>query len=135
VRWIIFAVVIVARFGITPGLAQTNAAPPVSAPPPPGAQPPTGGPNAAPMNEPANVIDKSGGSSASAVTKVNPGPTAVPAQAAITEEQARGRLERDGYREVSLLSKAEDGSWRGSARRNGASVNVSVDRDGNVSTR
>jgi hypothetical protein len=100
-------------------LAQTTPAPPVTTPPPPGAQPPSGGPGTPPMTEPANKIDRNG---------LSPGANA------LTEAQARSRLERNGYARVSDLKKDDDGVWRGSAMKNGSTTNVAVDYRGNIST-
>jgi hypothetical protein len=102
-----------------PGFAQTTSAPPLTTPPAPQVAPPTGGPNTPPLSEPANTIDKS-----ASVSSVDPS----------TETEVRGRLERSGYTEVSALRKGGDGVWRGSAMKDGASVHVSVDRRGKVST-
>jgi len=73
-----------------------------------------------------------------------PAPTPMPAPSAttpqagansFTEAQARTWIEKAGYTDVGGLVKSEDGVWRGSGKRNGTSVTVSVDYKGNVSTR
>jgi hypothetical protein len=50
------------------------------------------------------------------------------------EAQARVRIERDGYTNVSGLSRAADGTWRGTAMRGSTSVQVMVDARGTVTT-
>ena len=50
-----------------------------------------------------------------------------------TETQARRRLEQNGYSQVSSLVKGKDGIWRGTATKNGASGQVSVDYKGDIS--
>jgi hypothetical protein len=51
-----------------------------------------------------------------------------------TEGQAKSRVEASGYTNVSALKKDDQGVWRGTAMKNGASTNVSVDFQGNVNT-
>jgi hypothetical protein len=51
-----------------------------------------------------------------------------------TEGQARSRIEKEGYTNVSGLKKDAQGVWRGSAAKGGQKVNVSVDFQGNVTT-
>ncbi len=58
---------------------------------------------------------------------------AVPGANSFTEAQARSRLEKNGYSQVSGLTKDKDGIWRGSAMKNGSSVQVTVDYKGNIS--
>jgi len=58
---------------------------------------------------------------------------AVPGANSFTEAQARSRLEKNGYSQVSGLAKGDDGIWRGAATKNGSSVHVSVDYKGNIS--
>ncbi len=50
------------------------------------------------------------------------------------EAQARARIERDGYINVTGLTKGADGIWHGTAMRGSTSVQVSVDARGDVST-
>jgi hypothetical protein len=52
-----------------------------------------------------------------------------------TEDQARERITTAGYTDVTALTKAADGTWQGTAMMSGASVNVVVDYQGNVTTR
>jgi|KBSMisStaDraftv2_1062788.scaffolds.fasta_scaffold516670_2 hypothetical protein len=49
-----------------------------------------------------------------------------------TSGEARSRLEAKGYTNVSHLKKDNNGVWRGTAKKDGHSVNVSVDFQGNV---
>ena len=46
--------------------------------------------------------------------------------------QAQGRIEGEGYTTVSNLKKDNDGVWRGTATKNGASVGVWLDYKGNI---
>jgi hypothetical protein len=49
-----------------------------------------------------------------------------------TEGEAKSRIERMGFANVSDLKKDDDGVWRGRAMKNGQLVDVSVDYQGNV---
>ena len=61
----------------------------------------------------------------------NPGAPAAGANS-FTEAQAKSRIERAGYSNVSGLSKDKDGIWKGKASKAGTSVDVGVDYQGNV---
>jgi hypothetical protein len=52
-----------------------------------------------------------------------------------TEGQAKSRIESSGYDSVSDLKKDDSGVWRGKAMKDGKSVNVSLDFQGNVIAR
>jgi hypothetical protein len=52
-----------------------------------------------------------------------------------TEGQAKSRIEEAGYTAVSGLKKDDNGVWRGKAMKDGKSVNVSLDFQGNVIAR
>src|SRR4029077_20704733 len=49
-----------------------------------------------------------------------------------TEGQAKSRIESNGYANVSELRKDDQGVWRGKAMKDGKSVSVSLDFQGNV---
>jgi hypothetical protein len=51
-----------------------------------------------------------------------------------TESQARGRIAKDGYTDVSKLTKNANGVWEGTAMKAGAKVKVALDYKGNVTT-
>jgi hypothetical protein len=61
----------------------------------------------------------------------NPGAPAAGANS-FTEGQAKSRIESNGYANVSDLRKDDQGVWRGKAMKDGKSVNVSLDFQGNV---
>jgi len=50
-------------------------------------------------------------------------------------ETARKRIEMDGYKDVQGLAKGPDGLWQGTALRGNTSVQVTVDRTGNVAAK
>jgi hypothetical protein len=52
-----------------------------------------------------------------------------------TENQAKSRIESNGYGNVSELRKDDKGVWRGKATKDGKSVDVSLDFQGNVIAR
>jgi putative membrane protein len=49
-----------------------------------------------------------------------------------SEGQAKSRIESNGYTNVSLLTKDSNGVWRGKAMKDGKSMDVSLDFQGNV---
>lgn len=49
-----------------------------------------------------------------------------------TMDEAKSHIEARGFTQVSSLKKDSDGIWRGKAMKNGASVPVSLDYQGNV---
>src|SRR4029453_6762340 len=62
-----------------------------------------------------------------------PNPAAPVAGAnSFTEGQAKSRLESNGYANVSELRKEDKGVWRGKAMKDGKSVTVSLDFQGNI---
>ena len=53
----------------------------------------------------------------------------------LSENQAKWLIEETGFSHVSELKKDDKGMWHGKAMKDGKSVNVSLDLQGNVSTR
>ena len=51
-----------------------------------------------------------------------------------TEGQARSRIEEKGFGNVADLKKDDKGVWRGTAMKDGKSVSVSLDYQGNIVT-
>ena len=58
---------------------------------------------------------------------------AKPGASSFTEGEARTHIVHAGYASVSNLVKGKDGVWRGTATKNGATINVGLDFKGNVS--
>lgn len=56
----------------------------------------------------------------------------VPGANSFTEGQAKERIEGQGYTDVSGLTKGEDGIWTGTAMKDGKSVEVKLDFQGNI---
>ena len=61
----------------------------------------------------------------------NPGAPVAGANS-FTEGQAKSRIESHGFASVSDLRKDDQGVWRGKAMKDGKSVSVSLDFQGNV---
>ena len=72
-----------------------------------------------------------------AVKSSAPAPVAAPAHGAtsFTRSQARGRLAKAGFTNVSHLTKDPSGAWMAFAMKGGQKVNVALDYKGNVTTR
>jgi hypothetical protein len=49
-----------------------------------------------------------------------------------TEGEAKSRIEKMGFTNVTNLKKDDNGVWRGRALRDGKTVDISVDYQGNV---
>jgi hypothetical protein len=49
-----------------------------------------------------------------------------------TEGEAKSRIEKMGFSNVSSLNKDDQGVWRGRAMKDGKTVDVSLDYQGNV---
>ena len=61
----------------------------------------------------------------------NPGAPAAGANS-FTEGQAKSRIESNGFSQVSELKKDDAGVWRGKAMKDGKTMNVTLDFQGNV---
>jgi opacity protein-like surface antigen len=64
-------------------------------------------------------------------TPPNPGAPAAGSNS-FTEGQAKSRIESNGFANVSELRKDDQGVWRGKAMKDGKSVTVGLDFQGNV---
>ena len=64
-------------------------------------------------------------------TPPNPG-APVAGSNSFTEGQAKSRIESNGFSNVSELRKDDQGVWRGKAMKDGKSVTVNLDFQGNV---
>lgn len=51
-----------------------------------------------------------------------------------TRGQAKSRIEKAGYTNVSIVNLDSDGLWQATATRDGQSVHVALDYKGNVAT-
>lgn len=83
----------------------------------------------------ANTPTKSTDPAPAAVsTSDNPRTTAAPVAGAnsFTEGQARARIEEKGFGNVTELKKDGQGIWRATAMKEGKSVSVALDYQGNV---
>jgi len=86
------------------------------------------------------VVDRNTGAAAAAgdrnqavaTTNAN-APQPARGRNSFSQGEARRRIERSGFQQVSGLHKDNAGVWRGTAMRDGASVPVWLDYKGNVS--
>jgi len=101
--------------------------------------PATGGPavpgtttNTPDQRSPANTTTES--SPAVTTSNANQKTAAAPVKGAnsFTMNEAKRRIEAGGFTQVSDLKKDDDGIWRGTGMREGASVQVYCDYQGNV---
>lgn len=49
-----------------------------------------------------------------------------------TERQAKDRIEKKGFTNITDLKLGEDGVWRASAQKNGVPASVALDYQGNI---
>jgi putative membrane protein len=77
-------------------------------------------------------VEKLASSQTNSTSPSNQASPPVPGANSFTETQAKTRIEEAGYSQVSALSKDSDGIWRGSAMKDGKSVGVALDYQGNV---
>ena len=97
-------------------------------------------PSSTPVPAPMSNANQNGGSVAAASGNNNQAVATTNANApmpahganSFTDGQAKSRLEKSGFSDVSALTKDKDGVWRGTAQRNGQTVQVWVDYKGNV---
>lgn len=120
----IFPAVVAAALGLS-GLAQaqtTTQTPTHSATPSSG------------TNSTAPVVSGTGSATNNAVNTApaNNSGAPVPGANSFTEGQARDRIAEKGFTQVNALSLDSKGVWRGKAMKNGQSVDVSMDYQGNV---
>lgn len=93
---------------------------------------------------PASAADRSGAASghdtaaasgnnnqAVATTSAN-APTPAKGANSFTSGEAKSRLEKNGFSNVSDLKKDDNGVWRGTAQKEGNTTNVWLDYKGNV---
>jgi hypothetical protein len=79
------------------------------------------------------TANRNGPSNPAVKTKEGNNPGAPVAGAnSFTEGQAKARIQARGYANVSGLAKDTNGFWRGTAMKDGKSVNVTLDYQGNV---
>lgn len=103
----------------TAGMAQTQTPPPAETPPAAPAAP--AAPEAQPAEKPAIANPE----------QVNPN-APVKGANSFTEEQARKRITEAGFTDVGALTLDLNGVWVGPAKKDGASVTVQMDYQGNI---
>jgi hypothetical protein len=78
--------------------------------------------NNAPQNSAINSSDSSNRQATAPVAGRN----------SFTEREAKSRIEKMGFSNVSNLKKDDNGVWRGRATKDGKTVDVSLDYQGNL---
>ncbi len=84
------------------------------------------------QNPPANPGP--GNNAVNTTSTNNPGAPVAGANS-FTEGQAKSRIEANGFANISGLKKDDSGVWRGKAMKDGKSIDVSLDFQGNVVAR
>lgn len=67
-----------------------------------------------------------------ATPDTKPAAAPVPGANSFTEGQAKERIEGKGYSDVTALTKGEDGIWNATAMKDGKSLSVKLDYQGNI---
>ena len=125
-----------AAVGNNSGAAGTNNTSPDASPrstPGTSATATPGGTATAPSNDARNTGDNKDASNnaVNSASQNNPG-APVPGANSFTEGQARSRIQDHGFSQVTDLKLDNQGVWRGKAMREGKSVDVAMDYQGNV---
>lgn len=122
----ILPAVVAAVFGLS-GLAQAQTTTPTQT------QTHTAAPSSS-TNSTAPVVSGTGSATNNAVNTApaNNSGAPVPGANSFTEGQARDRIQEKGFTQVNALSLDSKGVWRGKGMKNGQSVDVSMDYQGNV---
>ena len=96
---------------------------------------PSNPPPAAPRTGAQNQIPPAADGPSNPAVRTEKGNTAAAPVAganSFTEGEAKSRIEARGFANVAELKKDDQGIWRGKAMRNGRSVDVALDFQGNV---
>ena len=112
----------------SPVLAQTTPAKPLPATPPSVTAPSAATPSVPNTTTPGTVLRPS---TADTPMKAVPGAPLAGANS-FTESQAKARIEANGFSNVSGLKKDDGSIWRGTAMKDGKSVSVALDYQGNI---
>lgn len=123
---------------VAPVLAQTTPpgppAPTVAGPQAtiPAAPPPSTA--AAPTTVPGTVLTPNPPDSTASTPPMPKSPPGAPVAGAnsFTESQAKARIEAQGFTNVSALKKDDKSIWRGRATKEGKTVSIALDYQGNV---
>ena len=136
----ILTIAAAASFVIGSALAQPNApagpagAPNATTPVAPSIQPNRVEPTTPAPGNPAAAPNRSARPATPAIKTTPENNPGAPVEGAnsFTESQAKARIESRGFSNVSGLIKDERGVWRGTAQKDGKTVQISLDFQGNV---
>jgi hypothetical protein len=84
------------------------------------------------MAQPDKTYDNPASTPAVATSKANNAGAPVKGANSFTEAQAKERIEKKGFKNISVLVKDDHGIWRGKAALSGITHDVAVDYQGNV---
>lgn len=98
----------------------------------PGVNTPSLGASSQPAPARATSTAPAAVSTTTAPSRTNAAPVA--GANSFTEGQARSRIEEKGFGQVTGLKKDDKGVWHGSAMKDGKSVSVALDYQGNIVT-
>ena len=116
--------------------AQTTTTIPNSSPNP-NALPATSAPKTSPTASAAGTKDdKAAAGDSNQAVATTTANASQPAHGAnsFTMDEAKSRIEKNGFTDVSDLKKDDNGVWRGSAKKGGAAMGVWLDYKGNTGT-
>lgn len=114
----------------TPGAPSGPAAPALSGPSSTGSATPSLGANSQATPPRTDTTAPAAVSTTSAPSRTAAAPVA--GANSFTEGQARARIEDKGFANVTDLKKDDQGVWRGTAMKDGKSVTVALDYQGNI---
>jgi hypothetical protein len=80
----------------------------------------------------APAANHDAGTPAVATSNANNSGAPVAGSNSFTESQAKSRIARAGYSDISGLVKDKNGIWRGTAAKGGTTFHVALDYQGNV---
>ncbi len=119
----------------TQGTSPAGAVPPTASPlAPSGTAVPGGsaGASGATMDRDKNASAASGNNNQAVATTNANAPTPAKGSNSFTMGEAKSRLEKNGFSNVSDLTKDDIGVWRGNAQKGGSSTMVWLDYKGNT---
>lgn len=115
---------------------STPAAPAVTAPAAPtataGAPAGAAGSDRAAARDDGDTAAAAGNDNQAVATTSANAPAPAKGANSFTSGQAKSRIEKNGFSNVSDLTKDDNGVWRGTAQKDGSTVNVWLDYKGNV---
>ena len=116
----------------TQGTSSAGAPPTASPSAPGGTAVAPAGTNGAAMDRDRSAAAASGNSNQAVATTNANAPTPAKGSNSFTMGEAKSRLEKNGFSNVSDLTKDDNGVWRGNAQKSGSPTTVWLDYKGNT---